>query len=87
MSPAAIDSLRSTLRAAAQELHQLREDLGAKLSEINETLEALDCEEVAILYGTLAEEFTELCDTLQELADDGSTASEMLESFDLECGV
>lgn len=52
MSPAAIDSLRSTLRADAQELHQLREDLGAKLSEINETLEALDCEEIAILYGT-----------------------------------
>jgi uncharacterized coiled-coil DUF342 family protein len=85
MTTKQIDCLRSTLRAYTEELRQLREDLGAKLSEVYELVNSFDYDDAETLDNEASEETEALLDVLNELADDADTARECIEEIGPAC--
>ncbi len=81
MTPKQIAALRSTFRDLSDELYQIREALGSKLSEINALLEDLDDEDFDVINDEASPDFIDVCDALEAIADDGEDAKELLANY------
>lgn len=85
MTPAAIDTFRSTLRDTIAELRQVREELGAKLSNVAEMISAFEYDHSEALDNEASPEMEALLDVLQEIVSDADTARECLEELEPAC--